>query len=352
MPAITPQFVFDLESRMQLITETEYNRLTQNLWWQQIAKRRPSQSRREIMTWLLSTALITDQGTTGGNMRFDDLVSIYTEFVNKHAGTGLRLDKSQFTDLDGNGLNLAADWSSQIGAQMAYWPQKSVCKAVLAGESGIGYDGKPFFATDHPLNPFRTEIGTYANLFTGSADGIYPGACKIDASVSVDVALENIAKVVAYIQSIKMPNGEDPRMLRPKGILLPPALRTRGVQLTNAKFISQGNAGSTGGTGDVQAVIADLGFAAPTIVDEFGSAFTGGSDTSWYLACEQIAASQVGALIYSDREPFAIRYYTGAGGGNGVDAILNRSDELEWTVKGRNVVQYGHPYMLFKIKAT
>jgi hypothetical protein len=31
--------------------------------------------------------------------------------------------------------------------------------------------------------------------------------------------------------------------------------------------------------------------------------------------------------------------------------VLARADELEWLCKGRNVLGYGHPYLMFKAKA-
>lgn len=58
MGALTPKFMFDLESNMKKITEDEYTRLASNLWWPKVAKVRPSGSRREIVHWLLSTPQI------------------------------------------------------------------------------------------------------------------------------------------------------------------------------------------------------------------------------------------------------------------------------------------------------
>src|SRR5262245_16651716 len=100
MPALTPSFVMDVESRMQIITQGEYERLNANLWWQNVAKMRPSTGRREIVMWLLSTAQISDQGL-GGNIRFDDIVSQYTEITNKFSGAGLKLSRAQLEDTDG-----------------------------------------------------------------------------------------------------------------------------------------------------------------------------------------------------------------------------------------------------------
>ncbi len=372
MSALTPQVLYDLETNMQAITEQEYYALARNLWWDAAMKKRTSQFKKEIIAWLLSTAKI-EPGGKGGNMTFEDMVAISTEYEAQYfTGTGLKLQRAQFEDNDGHGFDFAAQWSAQMGALFAYHPQKQAAIAILNGETGTCYDGQTFFkgwdATNHvgyhPYNPFRTSLGGYANVFTGSADSgsgySYPGACPIDDSVTIETAIANLSKVFAYIASIKLPNGEDPRHLRAKGLIVPPRMSARAQQLTGAKFIAQAGASGTG-TGDIEAVIRNWGQAPPLEAAELGANFkyklpddstVTGSDTTAYLYVEQVTERQLGPLTYVDREPFRITYYTGAGGGNGVDAVLDRADELEWHAKGRNVTGYGHPYLLFKLKTS
>lgn len=343
MPALTPSFLMDLESRMSIISEREYTRLNSNLWWQDITKTRPATGRREVITWLLSTAMIRPEGK-GGNIAFDDIVSTYTEITNEWSGDGLTIRRDQLEDTDGGGMDLAAQWSTDIGAYMGYWPQKQVTyflKNAHDAAKFTGYDRKAYFATDHPVNPFNTAAGTYANLLTGGASGAYPGALPLDVSVSTDVALTNMGKLMSFLATFKMPNGEDPRFLRPKGIICSPAMFPRLVQLTSAKFIAQ-VAGSSAASGDVEAIIKALGYATPRMADELAG-FE--SDTTYYVAVEQMASSQLGAIIYSDREPYKINYY-----GNVDISELNRMDELEWHCKGRNGLGAGHPYLLLKCK--
>jgi hypothetical protein len=339
MPALTPSFVMDLESRMRKIQENEYLRLTTDLWWDRCTKIMKSGARREIITWVLNTAQLEDQGQ-GGNIAFDDMVILETEFAAKDAGKGLKLRRKQFEDLDGNGVDLAAEWSAQMGAQHAYWPQKQVTTMLKTGHlaASLAYDGKPFFANNHPVNPSDVSVGTFSNLFTG---------VPIDASVTADVAITNLSTVFGNIASIKMPNGSDPRRLRPAAILACPKMFPRTVQLTNAKLLAQA-ASAGGGGADVEALIRSLGYGQPICADELAG-FEG--DTTYFVIAEQIASSQLGGLVYVDRESFSTRYYTGRGGGNGVDAILDRADMLEWHSTGRNIVGYGHPFVLFKCTA-
>jgi phage major head subunit gpT-like protein len=214
------------------------------------------------------------------------------------------------------------------------------------------YDNVTFFNNAHPVNPYDASAGTYANVFTGAAastpstdpnDANYPGACPIDSSVTTDVALVNLAKVITYIKGLKMPNGTTPRFLNPTKIIAGPKLQQRAVQLTSASTIAQA-AASGGGGADVAAVIASYGWQKPEIADEL-SGFE--SDTTYFIACEELAASELGALVYVEREPFAINYYT-----TQQEVDLSRKNELEWHCLGRNVAGYGHPYLLFKVKAS
>jgi len=333
----------DLESRMRTIQETEYLRLTSKLWYDRCTKIMTSGARREIVTWVLNTAQLEDVGQ-GGNLSFDDMTLLETEFTSKTAGKGLKLRRQQFEDLDGNGVDLASEWSAQMGAQHAYWPQKQVASLLKDGHlaTSKAYDGKAFFATDHPVNPEKTAVGSFSNLFTGG------DAVPIHTGVTADVALANLQKVFGKIASIKMPNGSDPRFLRPAGILCGPTLFPRAVQLTNAKTIAQAAAAGGGGA-DVEALIAALGYGQPICCDELAGYE---SDTTFFVICEQVTSSQLGGFVYVDREPFSTRFYTGRGGGTGVDAILDRADELEWHSSGRNVAGYGHPFAVFKCKAT
>ena len=130
MAQITPEFLFDLESNMQIITANEYQRLLSNLWYPRVMKTMESKSKKERLFWSLDTAKIERPHAShgGGQAIFEDLVMQTTEYENENAVVGLELKKEQLEDLDGNGVSLATDWSRQVGAQAAYWPQK-ICRS-------------------------------------------------------------------------------------------------------------------------------------------------------------------------------------------------------------------------------
>lgn len=383
MPDLTPQFVMQYERRMRAITEVEYARRLSKMWWNKLLKTIDIEGKSERITWLLSTALIESVGPSGaGKIDFENLVTQSVEYpVLRHA-KGIKVQRDQIEDLNGTGLDILAQWSAQIGNEIAYYPQRLAAQLVLNGAATDGtanaYDGKPFFADNsnkHPNNPYNTGAGSYANWLHGAASGAYPGALPIDDSVTTDVALTNLGKAIAYVAGLKMPNGVDPRFLAPKYIICPPRMAPRVRELTQAKYIAQA-AASGGGSADIEALISGWALGEPVVAEEFAAtssyAFdvaiadptTGaltskhvsgvtGSDTSWYLVCQEMQSTQLGGLLHVMRKPFKVTYYSGdAAGSTGLDAILDRANELEYHVQGRMSVQYGHPYSIFRVDAS
>ena len=351
MGAVTPTFLHSLETRMEAIMSTEYQRLLGDLWWRLVATEKPSVTKIERMIWLLDTAMI--KRIEAGSMHFEDLVAQYHEFEAEFAGAGFKLTKEQMEDVfngmpGGEALELAGAWSRQIGAQAAYWPQLEVARRIREGGAAdsLTYDGLPFFDTGHYVNGVDADDGTFSNIITGAvlnAAGLGATAPAI-GSVTLDVAFQNIQRVMAYLATIKMPNGRDPRKLRASALIVPPALMAVAQQLTNARLVAQA-ASSGGGGADVEAIVRNWNIGQPVQADELASAF-GGSDTSFYIAVEA-AGTDPGGLVYVNREPFNVLFH-----GPQDDAKLARMREFQWLTGGRNVVGYGHPFKLFRVDAS
>lgn len=392
MPEITPSFVFQYERRMRAITEVEYARrlASEFTWWNKLARTLPIEGKSERVTWLLDTATIEPIGPTGsGRLGFEELVTQTAEYPVFRHGRGMSIQRDQLEDLNGTGLDQAAKWSENIGNEIGYYPQRLFTQLLLNGANTDGsanaYDGVPFFADNttnvglgHPYNPYATALGGYANWLHGAASGTYPGACPIDPTnaATVDVAFQNLQKVITWIASLKMPNGIDPRFLTPKYLVIPPALTQRAFQITDAKFIAQAAGASGGGGADIEAVHQAYGLGRPVIAQELGGAFsyttkmpfvatpnTGGqlnfltetvtgSNTTYYVVCQEMQTSQLGGLLYVTRKPFKVNYYTGDAGGTAMSEHLDRMNEFEYHVQGRMSAQYGHPYTIFRVDAT
>lgn len=216
MPDITPSFVFQYERRMRAQTEMEYARrlASKNTWWNKVARVTPIEGKTERITWLMSTALIEPVGpSNAGVISFENLVTQTAEYPSFRHGKGIKVTRDQIEDLDGTGLDILGQWSSDIGNETAYYPQRLFAQLLLNGAntdgSATAYDTIPFFADNttntiggvsvkgHPFNPFRPALGGYPNWLHGASSGTYPGALPIDDSVTVDVALTNLAKAYA-----------------------------------------------------------------------------------------------------------------------------------------------------------
>lgn len=348
---ISAAFNMDLRTQVKQIVSDQYSRLNKYTWWRLVTKEMPSMTATERLTWFLDTAQIRREDP--GSVTLEDLATKSTEFTAEFAAAGLKLKREDLEDVvggipGGKGMDQAANWARQIGAQAVYWPQKVIAKAIR--DNGTAYDSKAFFATDHPLNPFNPAAGTYANLINSTvlnAAGLGSDAPAIHAfgsgAVSADLALINVQRAVAYIATIKQANGVDPRNLTPVGIIVPPALRSRVQQLTKAKFIAQPTT-SSGGSGDIEAVLADMNLGQPAVAPELGAAF-GGSDTSFYLVMSG-EGEEMAALTYVNREPFRVTAVTGD-----TDAELATAREFLWLAQARNTGGYGHPYELFRVDA-
>lgn len=350
----TQSWLHDMEQNMRSITVNAYKGLLDALWWQRVAAQKTSMAKSEVFAWLISTATIKTMEM--GQADFEEMLSQYTEIENAFASVGLIIRKEQLEDVfngipGGVGLNMASRWSADVGAQAAYWPQKLVARAILDGEAAasLTYDGLPFFDDAHLVNGVDSGDGTFANLLNPTTVG---GATRIDAAVTLDVAVENLNRVRAHIATIKMPNGVDPRNLRMRAIIHPPMMRFRVMQLTGASLIAQA-AASGGGGGDVAKAIRDWNLEEPIEARELGASYSSpagnaGSDTSYYVVASEVAADdELGALVYQVREPFSVVYNDGM-----TDAELARTRELQWISQGRNAVGYGHPYLLFKVNAS
>lgn len=400
----TPSFIFQVEKRMRSIQENEYARaiLAENNWWTKVARTMPTDGASERLTWFLSTAQIRPVGK-GGNVPFEPLVTQSTEIVPQRYAAATRINKDEYLDLRGGGLDALTEWSAQIGVDTAYSPQRFLAELFMNGAatdgSAASYDSVPFFADNlvstsfggtsvfgHPYNPYRPLLGGYSNWLHGSSTTVtqpngstytYPGALPIDDSVSIATAFQNLGKAIAYVGGWKMPNGITPRFLRPRMLLVPPRMVPQVAQLTDTRFIAQA-VGSAGGSGDVTATISRWGLERPVEVQEFAQTTnyttqlmmanqtaTGqasgvqtlynktitGSDTTWYLVMEELRTTTLGSFIHLLREPYKVNYFFGEGasGASGVDAILNRMLEIEYICQGRMSLQYGHPYGVVRI---
>jgi hypothetical protein len=374
--AFTADFLFNIEKRMRVINERGYMKMldSENIWYPKLLRTVPLDGKSDRVIWLLTTASIeqvtaNDGGESGGAINFDELATISQEYFPAMHRRGFKIGKMKYLNFLNGGIDPATKWAGDIGTYGAYYPQRLCTQVILNGGSILGYDGVNFFSTAHPVHPLIPALGTYANDFTGAASGSYPGALPIDDSVSTDVALVNLGKALAYIMgSIGQPNGAgDPRFLEPAFIIHPPRMTARVNTILDADFIATtaGSSGTVGGSTDTRGALKKFRLAEPVLAKEFDSnrsyTFMGptglpvtvtGDDKTYYIVAKEASETELGALLYNLRQPFSMHTYSGENGAEGVDAVLGRSQDLEWHYDGYMSVNPGHPYTIFKFRGS
>lgn len=321
---LNPAFVSDLTTNLKVVASRSYEARNKDLWWTKVAAQKRSESKREVLAWLLDHWKLHIE-TTDGQIEWERAVTRLHEFTHGYETTGLELFESDFEDLDGHGVHIATEFVRKMGAEFAYSPQRQLAAAIIANPTG--YDGVAFFHASHPVSGKAgdTSLGTYANLVASK---------PIDDSVTIDIAKKNLGAAISAARAIKAPDGS-PRALRPVALLVPGEMSTRAIDLLNARFI-----GSTG-SNDHTAVISAWGLGQPLIADELGAAY-GGSATSYYLVMSDATSDDLGAFVWSVRKDYGIKYPSLQ------DAFYQESSKLRWSAKGRTALVSGHPFLMVK----
>lgn len=324
---VTPEFIVSFETEIQAIQANNWQRVGAMLTWDKIMKVRPSATKREILVWMLETARIYPEGN-GGNTRFDDMVAATFSYENDNAGAGLKLTKNEIEDNQmANGpagvgvLDYARKWASDISNAAMFYPEQALYNLIANGTTATGYDGVTFFNAAHPTNPNAPTGGTtYSNIITGVDIRNTPGTQ--DGLVA---AQARFATALATVRAARFLNGI-PRYLKPTALIVPTALQFAAQQMVGA--------GVLGLTTNIL-TNQNLEVIVNPLLD--------GAPTTYYLAVDDMMSDDLGAFIWSEREPFTLRSYSMLD-----ESALNRRDELEWTMKGRNSAQYGHPYLIYQ----
>lgn len=311
--------VLTTEDRLAKLQSDAYRAVLSEAYWDKLISVRPGEGKKQEFEFLLTTAQIYKMNDED-DLRFDDLVTQTTSVVHEDFGVGLRISRNQWED---DAFGFAGDWATQMGSAMALDPQYALIDLIQNGETKKGYDGVAFYHKSHPIHPLKSSVGTYANLVDDMND--------IDDSFSNATApvlsAAHLVAGVAYVKTIKMPNGKN-RHLRPKILRVPPQLEKTAIELTSAAFI-----------GATENVIRQYQLEV-LVMNELS-----GAPKSWYLDCVEGETPNLLPFVRFERRPFEMASYTGL-----TQAELSRMNKLEWHVRGRFGHMYGHPYQSIKFK--
>jgi phage major head subunit gpT-like protein len=320
MAEITPRFMFDFQSNLNVRYSNAWKRVLDKLWWKSLCITQSSGTLTELYEFMLETAQIRPTGSKGKMLDFEDLVALSHSITNENFGTGLKIDRNSFED---NKYDRAAKWGGDTGSAAAYWPQRQLVSLIQSGKTKNSYDAVPFFSASHPVNPFDDSMGTYSNLITATP-----------------LTAANVAAVTATINSIPGPMGA-PRYLEPRFMLVDPSNRLNAQTITGAEIITDPT-NSTKAAPATNMIKRGWSLGEPIVIPEFAN-----EAGVWYLACESIEDAFEGAFIYQERKAFELTSYTGM-----TQAELDRINEFEWHLRGRNKAAFGHPYLIFRVEPT
>jgi len=332
-----PQWLADFQNGLLISYDDAWSMTNTGLIWDQLATQRSSSSLYEDEIWIPDTVSLVDTGL-GGQHVYSAQTAFTDRIKNTHAGNMLRLTRDEIDDqgvmVDGKRvalLDYAGSWARGVGTAAAYRPQKLVMSVIFFGETVIkAFDGELLFAVNRPINYKDPSAGTYSNLFTGAASGIYPGAIPIYGLTPAQAAA-NIAKGVAYIESLTGTHGE-PLRLKVEKLFGGPELRKIFGDALDTKFI--GNDGSTENT------LAKYGVTYETAAELTDPDYLG----TYYF---KVTAPQSdrGPVIYQLRQAHSITMYSPE-----QELDLGRKQQFEWLADGRDGVAAGDPRKLFKAK--
>jgi phage major head subunit gpT-like protein len=315
---ITPEWLTDTQTRLEEKVSNAWQETLAFSFWRSLAIAQTQDTLKKQYKWMLESAEIRPTGSKGAELEFEELAEQAHELVAENFGTGLELFRNDIEDeLYGD---KASKWGSAAGSAAAYWPERQIINLLKNGKTKKGYDGKNFFATDHPVNPYDTTAGTYANLYT-----------------TRPLTAANVAYGVAQMLSVNHP-GRAPRRLKPNLLIVDPSNQFAAREITGAEVIINAS-GNAAGSNIIKSA---YGLGEPLVLDELAS-----EAGVWYLAVPASNSEIGGAFLYSERKPFQLTAYSPM-----TQAELDRMNTFEWHMRGRNTAAYGDPYRIFRFEPT
>lgn len=315
---VTRSYITSLETNMRVVSEAAFDTVFGTLHYDKVASTITDEAAEvKLIIDIDSTSI--DHFVDEGDIRYQKFDELDVTLNYAHSTAGLRVKRSELTDSD-YGAEKVARWSRRVGAKAAYTPEEMVWgpDGVIQQNAVSVVDGKQLFAVDHPNNPKDLTKGVYSNLLT---------SLPIDITVALDVALKNLGIALGRIGKIVGADGKTSRRLVPKYIFGNPALQARGKQLTGATVIN---------ATDVTPLTANNGLTWVTIPELT-------ADTAFYIGVEEIAGSELGAVIFWEREPFLINPL------DMTDKQLSNANMFEWNGRGREGCKAAIPFKLFKV---
>lgn len=213
-----------------------------------------------------------------------------------------------------------APFAEDMGYQASKWPDDVVGAKLL--ENPVCFDGKAFFATDHPVDLDDSTKGTYRNYYSSGK--------ALNAT--------NFGFAKALMRTFK---GADGRPIGSRGTLLvvPPSLEETGMQILNSDYLPKLADGASIGNGDV-GMVQNVwkGGADLVVIDELEE-----EPTAWYLLDTRKA---IMPLVFQLREAPMFSALT-----NPTDPNVFWQGNFVMGIEARGAADVTLPFLATKFKA-
>jgi phage major head subunit gpT-like protein len=281
-------------------------------WSGEVAMEIPSNTRENVMGWMqqlpgvrkwVGDRKIHALGKETYTLRNDDWED--SVGVSRH-------------DFEDDLLGIYAPIFQQMGEQYAKHPDRQLASLLINGKTNLCFDGKAFFATDHPVDKYGGASGTFSNLKTSSA-----------------LSLANYNTNRAAFQVIAGPNGEVMGNL-PDTLIVPPALEQAAREIAEAPIAIQVYGSNTAAAAKPNVL---AGSARVIVVPELSA----DSDTTWYLAkCK----GAIKPLIHQIRQ--AVRMVMR---NSPTDDNVFNTKQYQYGTDSREAFGYSFPFLMFRCEA-
>lgn len=319
---VTNQFLTSLQDKMRIAADGAFGEKSKKLTYQNFTSVMTDEAATVHLIIPISAEKI-DTGVDETFVRFDRLAETAFDFDYEHQSRGLQFKRSEITDNPAYWARRANTWARDIGDYAARLPQVAAYNLIKAN-STTQYDGLALFHASHRLHPKDASVGTFKNLYSG-------GSALPIGGTNLQTAADNLANGIAAMQSVLSADGETPCELEVGTMIVPPQLFGRGRQLLGASFLNSNDGNPAAGLG-INLVVAP----------ELAS-----NPTTWYLASTTAAQGDVGAIVFWDREPFAVKYYDDM-----TDTEVRAMKVFSWEGYGRGKVFAGDPRKIFRFDAS
>lgn len=314
MPTIVqPETLQTLDLTLKAAFLQAYESKNNRPRWERYATRQDSSSRSNYYPAAIDAAKVREWI---GERVVNGVHIIGAEVVNKKWELTYGIPREALDD-DLKGITRQAVSQVRSGAaKFARQPDK-LCVAVITGNTTC-LDGLSLFSASHKVNPGDPASATFSNTDSG---GLTPS---------------NAADVRAEMMSMVDPAGDPINEGEEMVLLVPPALETPARRIAQADVvIDSGTA-----TDNVQANVFK-GLFTVVVEPRLGAAFSGGSDTAWYVV--DTSDPEDRAVIFQVREEVELVSLW-----NLTDPNVFNLDTYIWGSRARHVAAAGNPKKIFR----